>query len=93
MCSICSLIELKKEKKQVGSYVNSCFFKGFVFFSSSCIIHILKCKMTSERKHSLIETILSDNHPNDDHGSIPEKRWRRASFVTTPLVRFTLFFI
>ncbi len=45
--------------------------------------------MTSGRKYSFTETNSSENHSTDDLGSIPEKRWRRASLIPMPWVRFT----
>jgi hypothetical protein len=47
--------------------------------------------MTSDRAQSTIESNPTERRSTENLSSTPERRWRRASLVVAPLVRFILF--
>lgn len=49
-------------------------------------------EMTSNRKHSLIDTLTIENNFSDNHQSNSEQRWRRSSIAVFPWVRISIHF-
>ena len=92
-CELKKKLLTEKEKNLSGFFCKQLPSQGFHLFFLTSLTFEKKSKMAAFRKHSFADLSSSENPSTNDIEPEKEKRWRRASLVATPWVRFPQSFL